>query len=127
VLLEVGAKGVTRPGVYVSTLAAVGRKIKPQWSILPCPFSRNRPGDRSMFLSASALRVVATASAAAVLLAPLSLHAQGRGGRGGASAADSIMYSYPTTARLDALKAEASREIDARAKMIQEMVDQVFS
>ena len=71
---------------------------------------------------------LATASALLAFLAPLtSAHAQGRGGRGGANAADSIMYSYPTTARLDALKAEASREIDARAKMIQEMVDQVFS
>ena len=41
--------------------------------------------------------------------------------------ADSLAYSYPTTARLDALKAEAAREIDARAKLIQEMVDQIFS
>jgi len=29
--------------------------------------------------------------------------------------------------RLDALKAEVSRDIDSRAKQIQEMVDQVFS
>ncbi len=43
------------------------------------------------------------------------------------SAADSIKYNYPSTARIDALKAEAAREIDARAKMIQVMVDQVFS
>lgn len=41
--------------------------------------------------------------------------------------ADSIKYRYPTTARLDALKAEAARDIDARAKQIQVMVDQVFS
>jgi aminobenzoyl-glutamate utilization protein B len=47
--------------------------------------------------------------------------------RGGASYADSIKYKYPSTARLDALKAEAAKEIDAKAKMIQEMVDQVFS
>src|SRR5687767_11834404 len=83
-----------------------------------------------MFLSASARRIAATASAVAVVLLPITANAQrgGGGGRGtGPGAADSIMYSYPTTARLDALKAEASREIDARAKMIQEMVDQVFS
>src|SRR5688500_13947261 len=64
--------------------------------------------------------------AAAVLtaLAPCVLHAQ-RGGPG--NAADSIKYKYPSSARLDALKAEAAKEIDARAKLIQEMVDQVFS
>ena len=60
-----------------------------------------------------------------VLLAlmPASAKAQ----REGNGAADSIKYRYPTSARLDALKAEAAREIDARAKMIQVMVDQVFS
>lgn len=47
--------------------------------------------------------------------------------RGGGNAADSIKYKYASSARLSALKAEASREIDAKAKMIQEMVDQVFS
>ena len=41
--------------------------------------------------------------------------------------ADSIKYKYSSTPQLDALKAEASKEIDAKAKMIQEMVDQVFS
>jgi aminobenzoyl-glutamate utilization protein B len=59
------------------------------------------------------------------LVVPLSAHAQ-RGG-GGGNAADSIKYKYPSTPQLDALKAEAAKEIDARAKMIQEMVDQVFS
>jgi aminobenzoyl-glutamate utilization protein B len=44
-----------------------------------------------------------------------------------ATAADSIKYRYPTDARLAALKAEASKKIDERAKLIQEMVDQVFS
>src|SRR5687768_3866706 len=79
-----------------------------------------------MSISASIWCLAAIATAA-VALDPVSAHAQ-RGGRGtGPGAADSIMYSYPTTARLDALKAEASREIDARAKLIQEMVDQVFS
>jgi aminobenzoyl-glutamate utilization protein B len=73
-------------------------------------------------------RLAATATALLAFLTPLTpAHAQGRGGRGGANAADSMMYSYPTTARLDALKAEAAREIDARATMIQQMVDQVFS
>ena len=47
--------------------------------------------------------------------------------RGGANAADSIKYKYSGTPQLDALKAEAAKEIDAKAKMIQEMVDQVFS
>jgi aminobenzoyl-glutamate utilization protein B len=63
--------------------------------------------------------------AAAVLtaLAPCVLLAQ----RGAPSAADSIKYKYSSTPQLDALKAEAAKEIDARAKLIQEMVDQVFS
>jgi aminobenzoyl-glutamate utilization protein B len=43
------------------------------------------------------------------------------------NAADSIKYTYAATPRLEALKAEAAREIDARAKSIQVMVDQVFS
>src|SRR5215211_1042807 len=47
--------------------------------------------------------------------------------RGAANAADSINYKYSSTPQLDALKAEAAKEIDAKAKMIQEMVDQVFS
>ena len=45
----------------------------------------------------------------------------------GDGAADSIKYKYASTPQLDALKAEAAREIDAKAKMIQVMVDQVFS
>jgi len=64
------------------------------------------------------------ALAAVALAIPLSAHAQ-RGG--GGNAADSIKYKYPSTPKLDALKAEAAKEIDAKAKMIQEMVDQVFS
>ena len=47
--------------------------------------------------------------------------------RAAANAADSIKYKYPSTPQLDALKAEAAKEIDAKAKMIQQMVDQVFS
>ncbi len=61
--------------------------------------------------------------AALVCLPTLAL-AQGRSGGG---AADSIKYKYTSTPRLDKLKAEAAVEIDAKAKMIQEMVDQVFS
>ena len=47
--------------------------------------------------------------------------------RGGGNAADSIKYKYQSTPKLEALKAEAAKEIDAKTKMIQEMVDQVFS
>lgn len=42
-------------------------------------------------------------------------------------AADSIKYRYASSPQLDALKTEAARGIDAKAKMIQQMVDQVFS
>ncbi len=42
-------------------------------------------------------------------------------------AADSIKYKYASSPQLDALKTEAARGIDAKAKMIQQMVDQVFS
>ena len=41
--------------------------------------------------------------------------------------ADSVKYRYPANARLERLKADAAREIDAQAKLIQVMVDQVFS
>jgi aminobenzoyl-glutamate utilization protein B len=69
---------------------------------------------------------IAVALAAALglaLLPPARVSAQ----RGGGNAADSIKYKYSSTPQLDALKAEAAKEIDAKAKMIQEMVDQVFS
>src|SRR5918993_6064332 len=46
---------------------------------------------------------------------------------GGTNFADSIKYKYASTPRLDALKAEAAKEVDAKAKLIQEMVDMVFS
>jgi aminobenzoyl-glutamate utilization protein B len=71
----------------------------------------------SRFLS---LAVVMTLAALPLAAA----HAQ-RGG--GANYGDSIKYKYPASSRLDSLKAEAAREIDARAKLIQVMVDQVFS
>ncbi|MEA3247474.1 MAG: amidohydrolase [Gemmatimonadota bacterium] len=51
----------------------------------------------------------------------------GRGGRGGFSAVDSIKYKYPATPQLEKLKAEAAAEIDKEAKLIQVMVDKVFS
>ena len=60
-----------------------------------------------------------------VLAAPALLSAQGRGGRG--NAADSIKYKYASTPKLDALKAEVATAIDGQAKMIQVMVDKVFS
>jgi aminobenzoyl-glutamate utilization protein B len=66
---------------------------------------------------------VALAFFALALVPPLPVLAQ----RGGGNAADSIKYKYPSTPKLEALKAEAAKEIDAKAKMIQEMVDQVFS
>jgi len=66
---------------------------------------------------------VALAVLGIALLSPSRVSAQ----RGGGNAADSIKYKYPSTPKLEALKAEAAKEIDAKAKMIQEMVDQVFS
>ncbi|MFL5607882.1 MAG: amidohydrolase [Gemmatimonadaceae bacterium] len=63
-------------------------------------------------------------AAALLSAAPATLLAQ-RGA--GGNAADSIKYRYPGTPRLEALKAEAAKEIDAQAKQIQVMVDQVFS
>ncbi len=60
----------------------------------------------------------------ALLLLPLG---SARAQRGGGNAADSIKYKYASTPQLEALKAEAAKEIDAKAKMIQVMVDQVFS
>ena len=64
---------------------------------------------------------------ALALAAPALLVAQGRGGRGGFSAADSIKYKYASTPQLDKLKAEVATIIDGEAKLIQVMVDKVFS
>ena len=61
--------------------------------------------------------------AAAVCILPSTTNAQRRTD----DAADSIKYTYQSSARLDSLKAEAVRQIDSRAKLIQQMVDQVFS
>jgi aminobenzoyl-glutamate utilization protein B len=61
----------------------------------------------------------------ALAVVPSSVLAQ-RGG-GGVNWADSIKYTYAGSPRLTRLKAEAAQRIDAKAKMIQVMVDQVFS
>lgn len=63
------------------------------------------------------------AVAGLVLTVPLSLSAQ----RPSSSAADSLKYIYPTSPELEALKAEAVKKVEGKAKLIQEMVDQVFS
>ena len=70
------------------------------------------------------LRPVLGAALAALVLLPSVAGAQ-RGG--GVNWADSIKYTYPSSARLAKLKAEAAQRIDQKAKMIQVMVDQVFS
>ena len=70
------------------------------------------------------LRLLSGAALSALALSPRVAHAQRNGG---IDWADSIRYTYPSTSRLDKLKAEAARDIDAKAKMIQVMVDQVFS
>ena len=56
---------------------------------------------------------------------PITGSAQGREGLN--SAADSIKYKYAGNPQLEKLKEDAVKGIDAKAKMIQEMVDQVFS
>ena len=43
------------------------------------------------------------------------------------SGAQQPRYSYASTPQIEALKVEAAREIDGRAKQIQEIVDQLFS
>jgi aminobenzoyl-glutamate utilization protein B len=72
----------------------------------------------------AAVPILALAASVAASLAPSAAGAQRAATP---SAADSLKYRYPTSARLEALKAEASRKVDERAKLIQEMVDQVFS
>lgn len=68
-------------------------------------------------------RLATIVSCALAIAAPSAAAAQREGG----SYADSIKYRYAGTPQLEALKAEAAREIEAKAKMIQVMVDQVFS
>ncbi|MBI2408767.1 MAG: amidohydrolase [Gemmatimonadetes bacterium] len=71
-------------------------------------------------MSRSFIRSLAAASLA--LIVPLAVGAQRP-----SSAADSIKYVYPASPDLDALKAEVAKKVDAKAKLVQEMVDQVFS
>jgi aminobenzoyl-glutamate utilization protein B len=72
------------------------------------------------------LRRVFSLIVAFALVSPSLLVAQGRGGRGG-NAADSIKYTYASTPQLDKLKEEVAKTIDGEAKLVQEMVDMVFS
>jgi aminobenzoyl-glutamate utilization protein B len=74
-----------------------------------------RPSTRRLTILASSAILFCTSAVAAAQRS------------GAPNAADSIKYNYAGTPQLDALKAEAAREIDAKAKMIQVMVDQVFS
>ena len=69
------------------------------------------------------LRPILGAALAVIVLGPAARAQRG----GGVNWADSIKYSYPAPARLAKLKAEAAQRIDQKAKMIQVMVDQVFS
>ena len=74
------------------------------------------------------IRLMSAAIAAlafVAMLAPVTLLAQG--GRGGGHAADSIKYVYPGTPQLEKLKTEAADLVQGEAKLIQEMVDEVFS
>ena len=74
------------------------------------------------------IRLMSAATAAlafVAILAPVTLLAQG--GRGGGHAADSIKYVYPGTPQLEKLKTEAAELVQGEAKLIQEMVDEVFS
>ncbi|HXD23124.1 MAG TPA: amidohydrolase, partial [Gemmatimonadaceae bacterium] len=71
----------------------------------------------------SLVKLIAVATAFAAL-APAPSLAQGRGG---SRAADSIKYVYPSTPQLEKLKAEVATTIDGEAKLVQEMVDEVFS
>ncbi|MFA6166504.1 MAG: amidohydrolase, partial [Gemmatimonadaceae bacterium] len=72
-------------------------------------------------MTRSIARTLAVAGLA--LTVPLSLSAQ----RPSSSAADSLKYIYPASPALDALKADAVKRVDAKAKLIQQMVDQVYS
>ena len=72
-------------------------------------------------MTRSIARTLAVAGLA--LTVPLSLAAQ----RPRSSAADSLKYVYPSSPALDALKADAVKRVDAKAKLIQQMVDQVYS
>ena len=72
---------------------------------------------------------LATAAAFACLILATSAHlsAQAAAPATGPTAADSIKYKYAGSPQLEKLKQDVAKEIDANAKHIQEMVDQVFS
>jgi aminobenzoyl-glutamate utilization protein B len=76
-----------------------------------------------MFRCSSALRPAALAALITALGATAPLAAQ----PGGPTWADSIKYKYPGDARAARLKAEAVKGVEARAKMVQEIIDMVFS
>jgi aminobenzoyl-glutamate utilization protein B len=84
-------------------------------------------GDRSMprHFPIRLMSAAIAALAFVAMLAPVTLLAQG--GRGGGHAADSIKYVYPGTPQLEKLKTEAADLVQGEAKLIQEMVDEVFS
>ncbi|MCU0622505.1 MAG: amidohydrolase [Gemmatimonadaceae bacterium] len=70
------------------------------------------------------LPVVAVAAALSLPSAPLAAQ---MAPAGGPNWADSIKYTYPGTARVARLKAEAVKGVEARSKMVQEIIDMVFS
>ncbi len=71
-------------------------------------------------MTRSIARMLAVAGIA--LTIPLAVSAQRP-----SSAGDSLKYVYPASPELEALKTEAAKRVEAKAKLIQEMVDQVFS
>ncbi len=72
-------------------------------------------------------RLIAALAAVAITAALTPATTLAQGGRGGGRAADSIKYVYPNTAQLEKLKADVATTIDGEAKLVQEMVDEVFS
>lgn len=64
---------------------------------------------------------------AAGLAVPLAPAAAQMGSAGGPNWADSITYRYPASPRVARLKAAAVKGVDARAKMVQEIIDMVYS
>jgi aminobenzoyl-glutamate utilization protein B len=80
---------------------------------------------RQLSYRLTSLSAAIAALAFVAMLAPVTLLAQG--GRGGGHAADSIKYVYPGTPQLEKLKTEAAELVQGEAKLIQEMVDEVFS
>ncbi len=67
------------------------------------------------------------AAALALVFTSMFTPAVGTAQRGASHAADSIKYVYPGTPQIEKLKSEAASLVQGEAKMIQEMVDEVFS